>query len=248
MQAQNARQGQDVTHRIFATTLTIVTMVLTIATAAQGGTADPAASCDAAARRAARDNDVPYGLLQAITRVETGRGNPAKPWPWTINSSGRGHWFPTRTQAIDFARTEIAAGRSGFDLGCFQMNLRWHGHRFSSLDDMIDPRRNAQEAAHFLAELHARHGTWTAAAAAYHSQTPERAHGYLQRIASAMDQTLKEHPPIAGRSDTDGSPAPIRAPLAHRVNNYPLLSAGTTGAAGSVVPMRQAIRPLIGEP
>lgn len=234
------------THRILSLTLAIVTLVLAIGLARQVRAADPSASCDAAALVAARENNVPYGLLQAITRVETGRGDPARPWPWTVNSGGQGYWFPTRSEATDFARTEIAAGRPGFDLGCFQMNLRWHGQRFSSLEDMIDPARNAQEAARFLAELYARHGNWTAAAAAYHSQNPERARSYLLRVAEAVDQTLGAQAPMREQRDQWPPGAESPDPARPRLNRYPLLMAGAAGAAGSVVPMGQATRPLIG--
>lgn len=175
---------------------------------------------------------MPLGLLQAISRVETGRGDPAKPWPWTINSEGQGYWFATRGEATDFARSEIAAGRTAFDMGCFQMNLRWHGQRFSSLDDMIDPDRNAQEAARFLSELHAERGNWTAAAAAYHSRDAGRARGYLQRVAEAVGQQ-----PASAQAPAETTPRP---------NTYPLLVSGAPAALGSVVPAGQALRPLIG--
>jgi len=80
------------------------------------------------------------------------------PWPWTINADGRGHWLATRAAAIGLARDRIAEGSTRFDVGCFQLNVKWHGRAFDSLDDMIDPARNARYAARFLASLKAELG------------------------------------------------------------------------------------------
>ena len=234
---------KHVSQRSFILLLSVI-LGLAPQTPAASPSTDPSASCDTAARRAAREHNVPLALLQAVTRVETGRGAPAQPWPWTINSGGQGYWFATRGEATDFARAEIAAGRTGFDLGCFQMNLRWHGQRFTSLEDMIDPNRNAQEAARFLIELHDLKGNWTAAAAAYHSQNPERARDYLLRVAEAIDQTpalghaLTTAPNAARGGQTTREP--------DRANTYPLLVSGGASAPGSIVPTGHAVRPLIG--
>lgn len=55
------------------------------------------------------------------------------------------------------------------DLGCMQINHRYHGDQFRSVDDMLDPRRNVDYAARFLAQLHAKHETWSMAVARYHA-------------------------------------------------------------------------------
>ena len=66
----------------------------------------------------------------------------------------------------------MAAGRRSFDVGCFQINYHWHGHNFPSLEAMFDPDTGADYAARFLQSLYAERGNWSAAAGAYHSQTP----------------------------------------------------------------------------
>ena len=224
------------------TTLVVCWLALTDITT-QAIAAEPSSICDVAAKQAARQNNVPLALMRAITRVETGRGDPALPWPWTVNSAGKGHWFASRNAALDFAKSELAAGRDRFDLGCFQINRHWHGEKFLSLDEMIDPVRNAQEAARYLAELYAAHGSWSAAAAAYHSRDPERARRYLMRVAEAVIE-----PPLVRHAAT-------------RSNHYPLLIAATapghTDAGdrlaeksarshGSLVPLTPARMRLIG--
>ena len=107
---------------------------------------------------------------------------PPAPWPWAINREGQGHWFATREQALAFAMASVAAGRTSFDVGCFQINYRWHGHNFPSVEAMFDQDVNAAYAARFLRALYAERGDWSAAAGAYHSQTPALAGVYRARF------------------------------------------------------------------
>lgn len=152
-----------------------------------------AAVCDKVAHRAARAHGVPLDVMQAITRAETGRmrGSELEPWPWTVNMEGTGHWFETRDAARAFVFARFKAGARSFDVGCFQINYRWHGDAFRSIDEMFDPDLNARYAAKFLMELYRELGDWSAAAGAYHSRTPSYARSYAARFArirSTMDR------------------------------------------------------------
>ena len=51
-------------------------------------------------------------------------------WPWAINREGKGYWFESREEALAFAKASLAEGRTSFDVGCVQINYRWHGHAF----------------------------------------------------------------------------------------------------------------------
>ena len=158
---------------------------------------DPADLCEAAAQSAARASDVPIEVLQAIARVETGRADGTgrvRPWPWAINVAGQGQWLESRDAALRHARTAQGTGIRNIDLGCFQINYHWHGDAFASLDTMIDPETNAAYAARLLAGLYSRHGSWSAAAAAYHSSTPVHAERYQARFDAALRQ-VRAHPP-----------------------------------------------------
>jgi hypothetical protein len=140
--------------------------------------------CERAILEGARAEGVPEGVLHAISLTETGRptGGRLRPWPWAINREGQGFWFASREQAMAFAAESLAAGRRSFDVGCFQINYHWHGHNFPSLEAMFDPDTGADYAARFLQSLHAERGNWSAAAGAYHSQTPARANVYRARF------------------------------------------------------------------
>jgi hypothetical protein len=145
---------------------------------------DPSALCDAAIAKGARRGGVPVEVLHAVALTETGqhRDGRMRAWPWAINREGKGFWFGTREEAMAFARASLAEGRESFDVGCVQINFRWHGHAFPSLDDMFDPEWTATYAAQFLRNLYEERGSWSEAAGAYHSLTPERAQIYRERF------------------------------------------------------------------
>jgi hypothetical protein len=150
---------------------------------AQGGAPD-AGLCENAILAGARATGVPQEVLHAISLTETGRvdGGRLRPWPWAINREGRGHWFRTRAEAMAFARQSIADGRPSFDVGCFQINYRYHGHKFVSLEQMFDPEAAAIYAGRFLRDLYGESGNWSVAAGAYHSRTPHFASIYRNRF------------------------------------------------------------------
>jgi hypothetical protein len=143
-----------------------------------------AALCERAIVTGARRGGVPVEVLHAIALTETGRnlGGRLRPSPWAINREGQGHWFRTREEALGFARASIAAGRPSFDVGCVQINYRWHGHAFPSIEAMLDPEWTATYAAQFLRTLYEERGSWSAAAGAYHSLTPDLANTYRTRF------------------------------------------------------------------
>lgn len=181
--------------------------------------------CDIAAQKAAQNYDVPLDLMLAITRVETGRNQSGvmAPWPWAVNYGGQGAFYPTAAAAEDQVAQAMAEGRSNIDIGCFQINLHWHGAAFNSITHMFEPNENADYAARFLQELKARHGSWEAAAGAYHSNRPETAESYLAKVSAQMAR---------------GFDAPLRMAAAEavaRVNLYPLLRPGDGKTLGSLV-------------
>ncbi len=203
-------------------------------------TLDPPALCTTSAQIAANETGVPLPVLLAITLTETGRKTDAglQPWPWAINQAGEGHWFATPDEAVQFAEDQLDLGLRNFDVGCFQVNHRWHSKGFTSTIDMFDPTSNALYAARFLADLYTEHGDWSLAAAAYHSRTPEFADKYRAKFDGIL----------ASLSDAASAEA-SGAPLAPRVNRFPLLQAGLRGSSASLVPLNLGgIRLIGGQP
>lgn len=189
--------------------------------------------CRMAAEKAANRTGVPFEVLLAISTVETGRQN--QPWPWTVNFGGDGHWYDSAAEAETSVQEAIDSGVSNIDLGCFQLNYRWHADGFASLTDMLDPDQNAVYAAEFLASHFAEAGDWATAAAAYHSATPEYATVYKAKFEAVY----------TGLGDGTLASLPEAEPAA-RSNRFPLLTGGAKGTRGSLFPDNPAGRRLIG--
>lgn len=162
-----------------------------------------AALCDRAGERAARATGVPLAVLRAISLTETGRrlNGRHQAWPWTVNMEGRGKWFDTREEALQYVRRHHARGATSFDVGCFQINYRWHGKAFRSIEDMFEPELNALYAGRFLRSLYGEMGGWSRAAGAYHSRTPKFAERYRARFNRILAR-------LTGQSD---APMPVLA-------------------------------------
>lgn len=192
--------------------------------------------CESAALTAAAENGVPADVMLAIALTETGRSRDGRmrPWPWTANAEGRGHWFDTRDEAAAFARGLLARGQSLFDLGCFQINWYWHGDHFQRPEDLLDPLVAGRYAARLLARLHGEFGSWEGAAGAYHSRTPQHADRYRARFAQ-MRAGLGDLPQPAPAAP--GGIATRQGTDSLRVNSYPLLALAAGAATGaSLVP------------
>ncbi|OUS07489.1 hypothetical protein A9Q96_06160 [Rhodobacterales bacterium 52_120_T64] len=140
--------------------------------------------CNVAAVFAANDGALPPKVLLALTLVETGRNRQGEfqPWPWTVNMEGKGFWFDTRAEAVNFVTQSYAEGARSFDIGCFQINHRWHGEAFVSFNQMFEPAANAAYAAKFMTSLFREGGSWSWAAGAYHSRTTALSAKYRTRF------------------------------------------------------------------
>jgi hypothetical protein len=210
--------------------------LLSLPQAALSQIEDPALLCDSAARSAAEEWAVPTQVMLALTRVETGRKENGilAPWPWVLGLGGEGHWFESEAEAIVFAEQEMSSGTVNMDLGCFQLNLRWHAQGFPDLATMLDPMENARYAAEFLSEKYQDKGNWVDAVAAYHSSTPVYAEAYLGKMEAVLTDLAPDQPQAWGEAR---DPAAI-------TNNFPLLRAGLTSGFGSLVPAVEGVKPL----
>lgn len=204
--------------------------------------ADPADICLAAAQDAASASNVPLSVMIAITQTETGRrqDGETRPWPWTVNMEGEGHWFESRDAALAYAFENYNRGARSFDVGCFQINFRWHGENFNSIEDMFDPAANAAYAAKFLSTLYAETGDWSAAAGAFHSRTETQAAGYRDTFDRFREAAIAAGAD-SGWLPTGTTPVLLAAAednVAPRSNSFPLLQPSTGNRSlGSLVPL-----------
>jgi len=169
--------------------------------------AETAAICEEASVYAAARVGVPVQILRALTRTETGRRLEGQflPWPWTVNMEGEGKWFASPAEALNYALSNHDTGARSFDIGCFQVNFKWHGEAFASIEDMFDPYQNALYAARFIAGLYTELGSWPAAAGAYHSRTPDNADKYSARFSDILARLDGSAETFVALPDSDGS-------------------------------------------
>lgn len=205
--------------------------------------------CDRVAMEAARKTGVPYDVLSAITRTETGRqgGDGFAPWPWTVNMEGVGQWFATKNEALAYVFANFKRGARSFDVGCFQINYRWHGDAFRSIEDMFDPELNANYAAEFLAQLFDETGDWTKAAGAYHSRTPEFANRYEARF-ERIRQSIGLERSVPQQRASFGPPKALS--LGAQLGQGPLIALSAdpqrTALRGSLMPPPEMLANLRG--
>lgn len=123
--------------------------------------------CEAEIARAARRWGVPTGVLHAVGLTETGRGGVLSPYALNIDGVTV---FPASAEAalrrFEQARSD---GAKFVDMGCMQINHRFHAAAFPSTAAMLEPARNVDYAARFLKQLRDRHGGWTLAVARYNA-------------------------------------------------------------------------------
>lgn len=145
---------------------------MALAAAATSSTSVVAASaaanpCEPEIVRAADRYGVPVGILYAVGLTETGKKGSLQ--PNALNIEGKAVFPRSQAEAIAAFEAARAEGKTLIDLGCMQINHRYHGNEFRSVGDMLDPRRNVDYAARFLVSLHGRHESWSMAVARYHA-------------------------------------------------------------------------------
>ena len=139
--------------------------------------------CESALRlfeRAMPELDVAPQILFAIALNESARHG--RPWPWTLNDSGRPLFFPSRESAWRAAERIRAVRPDGLDIGLMQIHWRTHASMLGSTWQALDPEHNIRVAAALYRDGYRRTGDIYAAAGRYHSATPEYARPYVQRF------------------------------------------------------------------
>lgn len=167
-----------------------------------------AETCESLAHRIGASKGLPDGVLAAIARKESGyspRGDIAQAWPWTINEAGRSSYFESRPEAEAYLERALARGDTNIDIGCMQINYRWHGEAFASPSQMFEPSVNIAYAADFLTALYARLGSSEQAIAHYHSSLPDLGPQYaasVQSLVAAMGSEIQGVYQFAGLEES----------------------------------------------
>jgi hypothetical protein len=130
-------------------------------------TGAPLGPCEREMTRAALAENIPLGVLYSVGLTETSQHGRLQ--PFALNIDGVGMVATSLPEALALFRKAREKGAKLIDIGCMQINHRWHAAHFDSLEAMFDVRRNVSYAAHFLKELRAREPSWTLAVARYNA-------------------------------------------------------------------------------
>lgn len=165
----------------------------------------PRFDCEALAAAAGAEMGLPAHLLPAVARVESGTSvdGQHRAWPWTVNQGGRGSYHASPDTALARVAALLAAGVRNVDLGCMQINWRWHHAEFATTASMIDPLENTRYAARYLRMLYDRHGDWALAVAHYHAGDAPHGRAYADKVLAMQaqiraDLTTPDCPPFCG--------------------------------------------------
>ena len=124
-------------------------------------------ACEPEILRAADRYGIPLGILYAVGLTETGKRGSLQ--PNALNIEGKAVFPASAGAAVRLFAEARGNGAKLIDIGCMQINHHYHGAAFGGVAEMLDPHRNVDYAARFLADLHRRHVSWSMAVARYHA-------------------------------------------------------------------------------
>jgi hypothetical protein len=170
-------------------------------------------ACIQAIAQTERKSGLPDGLLLAIAKVESDWRDPVSgytgPWPWTVNAKGSDGFFHSQDEAMAHVAALLADDQDVIDIGCMQINLRYHPGAFKTLAQAFDPQANVEYGARFLLDLYAQTQSWNEAIRRYHAR-PGSPNGqlYLSRVMAAWRKNLNL-PASPLIEPADPTPAPL---------------------------------------
>lgn len=143
--------------------------------------------CSLAAQKAEKSYGIKPHLLSTIAMVESGKWDEKtekrSAWPWTVHAEGKGYYYASKEEAVAAVKTMQQNGITNIDIGCMQINLRFHGKAFQSLEDAFEPEKNVAYSATFLKQLHKRNKEdWKKTAMHYHSKDWRKGINYKNRL------------------------------------------------------------------
>ena len=147
--------------------------------------------CEYLAKEAEVRYGLPENILLSISRVETGYqkvDGVRRAWPWTLNAGGDSAYFQTKEAALKSLKKRVKQGVTNIDIGCMQLNFRWHKKFFKNLSDMMNPEKNVDYGAKFLKKLHQRHGSWEKAVKYYHSSKSKFNVRYYKKVKAVWQK------------------------------------------------------------
>jgi hypothetical protein len=162
-----------------------------LATTAQSTSSAPSRNqtggeCETHVAETALKTEVPIGVLYAVGLTESGQASSMT--PLALNIGGKSVLAKDKAEALMLIEQAVKSGDSMVDIGCMQINYRYHAENFGSVEEMLDPQRNVKYGAEFLMKLQRQHGSWTKAIAHYHAsaRNPAAQRRYVCRVITHL--------------------------------------------------------------
>lgn len=90
-------------------------------------------------------------LLYAVALAESAKATSrGKVSPSCLAIRGEKPYYPSSLEQAKKILDDLLPYRSSVDIGCMQVNWRWHGHRVNHAYDLLDPNTNIRLAATIL--------------------------------------------------------------------------------------------------
>ncbi len=133
-----------------------------------------------------------YSISLQETKKKHSKFNIGIVWPWTVNVEGIGHHFKTKAAAVNFTKDQINQGKKSIDVGCMQVNLKYHPNAFKSINQAFSPQNNIAYASKLLKEKYNKHKNWTKAIGSYHSESDGIGKKYSDNVKK-IAQNISTH-------------------------------------------------------
>lgn len=126
------------------------------------------AECASLIAQVEAKRNIPRGLLMAIAITESGING--LPNPYAMNIAGRSYHARSIQDMVGTIQSNWSRGVQSIDVGCMQINLKYHGQKFPRLTDLLDSTTNVEYGASFLISLATETGSWRDAVMSYHNR------------------------------------------------------------------------------
>jgi soluble lytic murein transglycosylase-like protein len=128
-----------------------------------------------------------YSLSLAETRKYVKRYKSGVAWAWTFQSNGSSKYFYNYHDALKFLKLNIAKGNKNIDVGCTQINWRYHKHDFKMKPElMLDPNRNVEWTARSLKKNFKKTKSWKKAVSLHHSN--KNSQKYVKKVYKMLHE------------------------------------------------------------
>ena len=180
--------------KLFKASIIFTISFLILAKEAFADNIDKLKLCENTIESVELQTDIPKGLLLGIGKAEAIRkiNNKYIIWPWTINHAGKSLFFDNKEQMKNYVFKNLKRKDFNIDVGCMQINIKWHKNNFKKISDMFEVNPNISYAASFLQQLKNKYGSWDKAIKHYHSSDPKKNKPYLIKVKSFWKKVEEE--------------------------------------------------------